>query len=349
MTLEDELRLSFYKEVAVIDERHDVYLVESLETHRFYVKKRLRACDPSVLRKIRENRYPHIPQILELIPDGEDFIVIEEHIDGESLEERLQSGTFSMEETKPLILQLCDILAPLHACDPPIIHRDIKPSNLIISHDQLYLIDFDASKSYDPAKSRDTVLMGTQEYAAPEQFGFSQSSPRTDIYAMGVLMNKMLTGCFPSEKLWEGEGSEVIRKCLSMDPRDRYDSVGSLAGALRREQSPADRSWLPPGFRTGNPLHMIVAGSAFFVWLWISWTTEYLDNGKVLTGRAETCYQIATMSLGILWGLYIFNYRGFRDRFPFRKNPSRILNFLRILLGLAILFLLPVLFLTIAL
>ena len=120
-------------------------------------------------------------------------------------------------------MDLCQILKPLHEYDPPIIHRDIKPSNLILdSQNHLFLIDFDASKNYNPDKSRDTVLMGTEDYAAPEQYGFLQSSERTDIFSVGVLANKMLTGVLPSESRPVGPFQSIISKCLSIDPQDRY-------------------------------------------------------------------------------------------------------------------------------
>ena len=152
------------------------------------------------------------------------------------MEQTLQEhGCFTEEETIPIILSLCEVLRPLHAHDPEIIHRDIKTTNLILRDDgTLYLIDFDASKMFDPAKNRDTVLIGTEDYAAPEQYGFAQSDRRTDIYAIGVLMCKMLTGKTLSEADYSGPLTDIIQLCTQMDPRGRFNTVDALAYALKQ-------------------------------------------------------------------------------------------------------------------
>ena len=201
MTPEDELRLSFYEEVAPLNSRHGIDLVRHTGTDRIFVRKKLQHYDREVYDILRESKFSGIPVIEELIEQDDTLILIEEYISGSTLEQTLQEhGCFTEEETSPIILSLCEVLRPLHAHDPEIIHRDIKTTNLILRDDgTLYLIDFDASKMYDPAKNRDTVLIGTEDYAAPEQYGFAQSDRRTDIYAIGVLMCKMLTGKTLSE------------------------------------------------------------------------------------------------------------------------------------------------------
>ena len=67
------------------------------------------------------------------------------------------------------------------------------------------MIDFGIARSYQQEKTADTVIMGTVGYAAPEQFGFSQTNERTDMYAFGILINVMLTGKLPTEYLVELE------------------------------------------------------------------------------------------------------------------------------------------------
>ena len=76
---------------------------------------------------------------------------------------------------------------------PAIIHRDIKPSNIIITaYNRAVLLDFNAAKYYSCQSTEDTVLLGTQGYASPEQYGFGSSSPQTDIYSMGILFRELL-------------------------------------------------------------------------------------------------------------------------------------------------------------
>ena len=76
---------------------------------------------------------------------------------------------------------------------PPIIHRDIKPSNIIITaYNRAVLLDFNAAIYYSCQSTEDTILLGTQGYASPEQYGFGSSSPQTDIYSMGILFRELL-------------------------------------------------------------------------------------------------------------------------------------------------------------
>jgi serine/threonine protein kinase len=92
--------------------------------------------------------------------------------------------------------QLCECLDSLHKLNPPIIHRDIKPENIIYHNNKVTLLDFGIARFLDSKKSKDTLILGSVGYAAPEQFGFQQSNPQTDIYALGKLMNYLLNG-FP--------------------------------------------------------------------------------------------------------------------------------------------------------
>ena len=234
MNLQEELRLSFYKEIASVNERHGVKLVQHTDTGKVYVKKTLRHYDRTVFDLIKENHYPGVPVIKELIEADDSLIVIEDYISGHSVEELLEEKTFTVRETIGVISDLCDILWPFHSNIPQIVHRDIKDSNVIIDNEgKVYLIDFDASKIVVHGRKRDTDLIGTEEYAAPEQYGFGQSDQRTDIYALGVLMNKMLTGMFPSENMYSGELSRVIKRATSIDPENRYQNVQRLKLALR--------------------------------------------------------------------------------------------------------------------
>lgn len=127
---------------------------------------------------------------------------------------------------------------------------------------QVTLIDFNASKKFDSGKNYDTCLMGTAEYAAPEQFGFSQSDARTDIYALGILLNILITGCFPKDVLCSGSAARVVTKCTQMDPARRYSSVLQLKSALRYiSDTPVKHLYpfLPPGFRTMTWWKIIIA------------------------------------------------------------------------------------------
>ena len=201
MNSEDMAILSFYEEKATVSDKSEVFLVQHRETGRFYIKKHLSIYDRELYTSLKDMNIPGIPRIYHIAEDGNRLIVIEEYINGTPLSSFIsEHGPFSACDAADIISNLCDILSVLHSCTPPIIHRDIKTSNIIISSDmQVTLIDFNASKKFDSGKNYDTCLMGTAEYAAPEQFGFSQSDARTDIYALGILLNILITGCFPKD------------------------------------------------------------------------------------------------------------------------------------------------------
>ena len=108
-----------------------------------------------------------------------------------------------------------------------IVHRDIKEDNVILTENgTVKLTDFDISKIYTQGKSRDTVLLGTATYAPPEQFGLAQTDSRSDIYALGILANKLVTGEHPSVKLFtKGRLGRFIAKATNISPEKRFDSA----------------------------------------------------------------------------------------------------------------------------
>ena len=162
--------------------------------------------------------------------------IIEEYIAGETLLEKMEHGyVFSQKEALELMVQLCEALECLHVRLNPIIHRDIKPDNIMISNDGVVkLIDYNAARCYEKGATRDTEYIGTPGYAAPEQYGFSQSDVRTDIYALGIVLNYMLAGRPPGEKTASGAPGEIVKKCIQMDPDQRYDSSGTVKLELQR-------------------------------------------------------------------------------------------------------------------
>ncbi|MCR4839262.1 MAG: protein kinase, partial [Eubacterium sp.] len=196
--LNDIVRGALFSEVRVLSDGRSI--VMDPETERLYYRKRLSVYSIPVFRFLKEHKHKNLPEIHLFWQEEGDLIVIEELIQGHTLEELLDSGKalyaekgLCFEEKKRILLELCDALEYLHSANPPIIHRDIKASNVMIREDgTLKLIDYDAAKQYVAEKSRDTVLIGTQGIAAPEQYGFAQSDERTDIFALGKLIERLL-------------------------------------------------------------------------------------------------------------------------------------------------------------
>lgn len=180
-----------------------------------------------VYRTLQKLQHPNLPAIYSVTVQNGDVEVIEAYVPGLTVAEVLQTGLYTEDGTRAVVRALCNALDALHSVR--IIHRDIKPENVMIgTTGQVYLIDFDASRIYKTYQTQDTSLIGTAGFAAPEQYGFNQTDPRSDIFALGVLMNVMLTGEHPSKKLYTGKLHRVIERCIQMDPNKRFGSAKDL-------------------------------------------------------------------------------------------------------------------------
>ena len=184
----------------------------------------------AVYQKLRDYTCPNLPVIYEAAAQGSSNLVLEEYIQGDTLGFLLQEAVFTPEETKKIVRQVCQALWVLHSIGA--VHRDVKPENIILRGNQAVLIDFDAARFYNPEVENDTQILGTVGFAAPEQYGLSQSDVRTDIYALGVLINVMLTGQHPSRELVKGRLGRVVDRCTHVNPQRRYKNVLRLMEAL---------------------------------------------------------------------------------------------------------------------
>lgn len=172
----------------------------------------------------------NLPLVYDVINLDDGQIVLEEFIEGVTIAEVMESGKYRYMGTRKVLRSICYALTVLH--ERNIVHRDIKPENIMIAKDcRVVLIDFNAARKISTA-SKDTVVMGTVGYASPEQLGVTQSDARTDIYALGVLLNVMITGKHPSEKLAKGKAGRIVRKCTNVNPDERYQTAEKLAYVL---------------------------------------------------------------------------------------------------------------------
>ncbi|GER91186.1 hypothetical protein KDW_53480 [Dictyobacter vulcani] len=160
------------------------------------------------LQLLSDSLHPHIPKIYDHFTDPEHWYLVMQFIDGETLETYLHNNwstnanstrTLPLDEVLDLAAQLCDVLQYLHERQPAIIFRDLKPANIMrTSQGNLYLIDFGIARRYKPGKVKDTIPFGSPGYAAPEQYGKAQTTPRADIYSLGALLHQLLSGTDPS-------------------------------------------------------------------------------------------------------------------------------------------------------
>ena len=234
MTLEEESRLSFYRELTVLDEKKNIVLVQDIRNSELCVKKTLDIYSRDVYEQLASVRIEGVPAVKECVADDGKLIVVEEYVQGRSLKQVLdEQGLLNEEQAYEIAVQLVDILVRLHQLEPAIVHRDIKPSNIIIEKNgHVNLIDFNAARHVNADKNEDTRMLGTVYFAAPEQFGFGQSDERTDIYGLVATINYIMTGDKPGAGIAECIFSDILKKCLMVDAKDRYQSAEELRGVL---------------------------------------------------------------------------------------------------------------------
>lgn len=162
--------------------------------------------------------------------DGE-TLSLEEYIDGTCLSALLRQRLFSARQTAAVARELCRALQTLHSLG--LVHRDVKPENVLLTRGgRVVLLDLDAAAPLAGRLETNTTLLGTAGYAAPEQFGFSRCDVRADIFALGVLMNVMLTGEHPSSLVAKGPLGKIIRRCIQTEKSRRYPDIAALAAQL---------------------------------------------------------------------------------------------------------------------
>lgn len=219
---------------------HLIHVYSDKNEYKVYHFRNKKADKDIILRCYSENisiyeelvniRCYEIPEIYDVLYLEDGMIVLEEFIDGITVAQVLESGCYKYSGAKKVIKSICSALTILHKMN--FAHRDIKPENVMIEKNgRVVLIDFNASRKISNSK-KDTVILGTIGYASPEQYGIAQSDTRSDIYTLGVLLNVMLTGKHPSEKIANGKAAKIIRKCTCVNPDERYQTVEKLSNAL---------------------------------------------------------------------------------------------------------------------
>ena len=228
--LENVLR-NEYTQVRLLKEsrRGSVRLIRHRNSGKQFILRRFSG-NGEVYQKLLGCSCPNLPLVMEAAEQDGENLVIEEFIEGDNLGFLLEGALFTPRETRDIVKQLCRALWVLHSMAA--VHRDIKPENVILRGPDAVLIDFDAARLHKPGAETDTQVLGTTGFAAPEQYGLSQSDTRTDIYSLGVLINVMLTGEYPSKRLAEGHMGRVVQHCTQVNPRKRYKNVLHLMEAV---------------------------------------------------------------------------------------------------------------------
>jgi WD40 repeat protein/tRNA A-37 threonylcarbamoyl transferase component Bud32 len=195
-------------------------------------------------------QHPNLPRIYDQFADSGRTYLVMDYIEGETLEQHiadLGKKKMPVDRVLELGLQLCSVLDYLHTRQPPIIFRDLKPSNIMLTpgEEHIYLIDFGIARHFKPGQKKDTTALGSSGYAAPEQYGRSQTTARADIYSLGATLHQLITGDDPSESPFQFASihlsdptlaglDKLVMSMVSVDISHRPESVTHVKQELQR-------------------------------------------------------------------------------------------------------------------
>ena len=189
-----------------------------------------------------DRTFRHIPHIHDCYLHNDELVVIMEYIAGETLQDFIYKHDPSLELVASIFPRICDAVIELHeAFTPPLIHRDLKPSNIMVTQDNVLVIDFGIAREYKDETDSDTMHFGTRAYAPPEQFGYGQTTVRSDVYALGMLLYFCLVEKTPEARSIEAGFPEqeipeplrnVIKQATAFDPNNRYANVREMKSAI---------------------------------------------------------------------------------------------------------------------
>lgn len=333
MNLDTEYKLSLYEELKSIykSRKVEIFLVQNIQDDKIYIKKELKEYTKEVYEALKNIESINLPRVYEILETDDKLILIEEYINGDTLQSILEKNNKLDEEVViKYIISLCDVLSKVHNLNPPIIHRDIKPSNIMISNDNvLKLIDFDIARTYKEGESLDTTFLGTKGYASPEQFGFEQTDCRSDIYAIGIMMNVLTTGKHIKQEENNGILKDIIKKCTNISADQRYQNVNELREDLeskiykkeinhkynKEDEEYKEEKILKyiPGFRRGNILFMIVS-SIWYLFL-VFGLFVFKNTNELITNI------ILIITLLSLFLIYT-NFLNIKDKLPIIRSKK---------------------------
>lgn len=198
--------------------------------------------EPNILKNLN---HPGIPRIIDIFYENDNLYMVEDYIDGKNLMDLVEKkGPIASEKIKAIALQLCNILEYLHSFTPPIIYRDLKPSNIMIKEDgKVVLVDFGIARTYKENKDKDTLLLGSKGYMAPEQLYNVQSNIQTDIYSLGATLYYLASGktlkssedvktLFEKGEIQDVKLIKLIDKSTAAIPENRFKSMAEFKEML---------------------------------------------------------------------------------------------------------------------
>ena len=196
-----------------------------------------------IMKKMADRKLSGIPKAYRIFEENGKVYLVREYIEGMSLAQMvLQKGGISEAEICRISRKICQTAEQFQNPDEPMIHRDIKPENIVVTPGgEVVFIDFGTMRSYKKDGSRDTFVVGTRGTAAPEQYGYTQTDQRTDVYAIGQTMLYMVSESYEMNQLSECAVSrrmkKIIEKACSFEPDKRYGDAAQLRRAVEKCQA----------------------------------------------------------------------------------------------------------------
>ena len=192
-------------------------------------------------------KHPNLPHIYDHFREAGRWYLVMDFIEGQTLESLLAhtpAKRLPVNDVLKIGLQLASVLGYLHANQPPIIFRDLKPANVMLTAgSHAYLIDFGIARLIKPGQAKDTLIIGTPGYLAPEGYGKAQTTPRSDIYSLGATLHHLLSGIDPSERPFffaplqppvPAPLQALIAQMVKMDEKNRPASMAEVKERLQQ-------------------------------------------------------------------------------------------------------------------
>lgn len=200
--------------------------------------------------------HPNLPRVTDYFThtphETEHCYLVMEFVEGRTLESLLREANgraLPLRETLNFAIQLADVLCYLHNQEPPIVFRDLKPANIMRvetgkNEGTIKLIDFGIARRFQAEATKDTLLYGSPGYSPPEQYGRTQTDPRSDIYALGATLHHLVTGRdpagapfkFPSVRSVDpalpAALDVFLSRCVAMEPEKRVQSAEEARDTL---------------------------------------------------------------------------------------------------------------------
>lgn len=320
------------------------FLAKHRGNGKIVVKKIVSLQAGKTYEKIKGNCHPNLAKVYEVCYGKESCIIIEEYISGETLESVLaELKILPVKTVHNYFTQILHGVYEIHKLG--IVHRDLTPTNILISTDKVIkVIDFGIARIPKENQKKDMAILGTVGYASPEQYGFLQTDNRTDIYAIGILLNKMLTGKLPNEQLTENvEFQKIVEKCIQIDPEKRYKSVDEILDEIEVRENHSEKEsktpWktdlsIVPGFRSGKKWHKIVAIVSYIL-IAIYSMGSMVECAKgvqpfVLEIFALLMYVGGTFFIATDFARWTYRWR------PFSKMKRETITVLRLIVGILV-------------